>query len=123
MKRAFWFMGAMILVAVAAQAQTAEPAPTYDLKGLIDMAVKTLIPSLWLAVGPIAVAGITKLVNSMSTAYVPRPIQVILSGIVSAIGAGLSGDISPVTGMASGAIAQVYAATAPKTLLTEGPQK
>lgn len=115
----FFVLVGMMIVGAMAQAQTAEPAPTYDLKGLIDLAMKTLIPSLWVAVGPLAVAGITKIVNSMSTAYVPRSIQVILSSIVSAIGAGLSGDISMVTGAAMGAQAQLLAATQPKTLLTE----
>lgn len=106
-----------------AQEATIAPVAEPSWKPLLDMAIKSLIPALWMAVGPIAVAGITKAVNSLTTAYVPRPLQVVLSAIVAAVGAGLSGDPSvAITGAVSGGIGQVLAATNPATLRTEGPQ-
>lgn len=104
-----------------AQTPAAAPsAPWY--KALIDMALISLVPALWSAIGPIVVSWITKAVNSATTAYVPRPVQVILSALVTAIGAGLVGDPTGVaTAAVAGATGQVLAATNPESLRTSAP--
>lgn len=114
---------AMLPLLLFAQEATIAPVAEPSWKPLLDMAIKSLIPALWIAVGPVVVAGITSGVNKYAKAYVPRPIQVALSAMVAAVGAGLSGDMSvAITGAASGAIGQTLAATNPATLKTEGPQ-
>lgn len=100
-----------------AHAQEAPTPPAFDLKGLLDAAVHTLLPALWLAVGPMTVAAITAGVNSLSKQYVPRAIQVILSSVVTAVAVGLTGG-EAFQGLVAGAGAQALAATKPETLLT-----
>lgn len=89
-------------------------------KPLLDMALKSLVPALWVAIGPVMVAAITKGVNRVSTVYVPRPVQVVLSGLFTAIVAGLTGDATAaMQAVGTGMGAQVLAATPPNALLTE----
>ncbi len=104
------------LAGFAQEAPAAEPVAWW--KPLLDMGLNSLLPALWAAVGPVCVAFVTKGVNQLNT-RVPRPIQVILSSVIAAVGAGLSGDIAG-AGVAAigGGAAQVYAATKPETLLT-----
>ena len=102
-----------------AQEATIAPAVEPAWKQLLTMALNSLVPAVWVAVGPMAVAAITGLVNASAKKYVPRPVQVVLSGIMTAVVAGLSGDVvsaSQAVGMGMGA--QVLAATNPDTLLT-----
>lgn len=100
---------------VFAQDATPPAEPVSIWKAVLDMAMKSLVPALWVALGPLAVAGITKGINKVSTAYVPRPIQMILAALVGAVGTGLTGDPSLVATSVTG---QVLAATKPETLLT-----
>jgi len=118
-----WMMAVgAVLYAGLAFAQEAAVSAEPSWKPLLDMAIKSLVPALWMAVGPVAVAAITKQVNKYTMAYVPRELQVVLSGLIGAVGAGLTGSPEmAVTGMVGGASAQVYAATPPAKLLTEGP--
>lgn len=87
-----------------------------------------LIPVLWGAIGPVVIAAITKFVNRGLGVYVPRPLQVILSSIMGAVVAGLTGDVSGSAGPASiaasaaaGGTSQVYAQTRPETLRASQP--
>ncbi len=102
-----------------AQAGSVDPAaPWY--RALWQMALVSLLPALWSAVGPLATAGITKFVNASAQTYVPRPVQVILSACVAAIGAGLTGDPAGLAEAAiEGGTGQVLASTHPSTLLTD----
>jgi len=113
------FAMTFLVRAVWAQEAMLSPAPSDPWSMLMEMALKSMIPAIWVAVGPLAVAAITKGVNGLAGAYVPRSVQVILSGLVTAVAAGLAGDASGVaqavgTGMGS----QMLAATRPETLLT-----
>lgn len=105
-------------------AQESTPPATPWWKMLLDMAVLSVLPALWAAVGPTATAFITKGVNSLSSTYVPRSVQVVLSGMITATLAGLSGDPSGVVQAAvEGASGQILAATPPHVLLTEAPPR
>lgn len=100
-------------------AQDATPAAAPWWKAFVDMALVSLLPALWAAVGPTVTAVITKGVNTFAGTYVPRPAQVVLSGLITATLAGLSGDPAGMAQAAvQGASGQVLAATKPETLLT-----
>ena len=105
-------------------AQESASGPVSDplWKVMLTMAMTSLLPPLWAAIGPVMTAWITKQVNKASL-YVPRPVQVAVSALVTAALAGISGD--PVAmaqaGMA-GATGQVLAATNPETLRTSAPE-
>lgn len=106
-------------MAVAQDASTISPEPAW--KQILNMAISSLVPTIWVAVGPMMVAAITKGVNMVAGSYVPRPIQVVLSGLFTAIVAGLSGDPSMIAQAAgTGVGSQILAATKPETLLTSG---
>lgn len=115
----------LLLVVIPSAAWAEEPASSLgDLKGLAMM----LVPALWGAIGPMAMAGITKAVNGLVGAYVPRPVQVIVSSLLGAVVAGVAGDVSTAAGAASavgaavtGGTAQVYAGVKPETLHTSAP--
>lgn len=82
-----------------------------------------LVPLLWAQLGPIAVRAITSIVNKVSTQYVPREWQVILSAVLGAVISGLSGDDVPVMAVAagSGVVSQLYTMANPKTWRTSEP--
>lgn len=123
MMMGFTVMLGMIQMGMLAYAQDSAPVAESPWQAVMDMALKSLVPALWIALGPILVAGLTKVTNKYVNAYVPRPLQVILSALIGAIGAGLTGDTSSaVVGLAGGATAQVYAAAQPSSLLTEAKQ-
>lgn len=106
-------------VALAQDAPAAAAEPAW--KQLLTMAISSLVPAIWVAVGPMAVAAVTKGVNMIAGSYVPRPLQVVLSGLFTAIVAGLSGDVSMIAQAAgTGVGSQILAATKPETLLTSG---
>jgi len=107
-----------ILVALAASANAADAAKSevFDVKNLLLV----LIPSLWASMGPVIMAMLTKTVNSTVGAYVPRPLQVIVSSILGGLAASMAdgGATVAATALAGGA-SQVYAGVQPATLLTE----
>lgn len=114
-----------LAVAALVYAQESAPMPPgVELNGLLAI----LIPAVWGAVGPVAMAALTKLVNRTVGAYVPRPAQVILSSVFGAVMAGVTGDASTAVGAVStlgaavtGGTAQLYAAIAPERLRTSPP--
>lgn len=97
------------------------PAPAGQWwRPLVDMGLNSLLPALWAAVGPTIVALITAGANSLAV-YVPRSVQIVLSGAITAFLAGITGDPSiGAVGQAglAGISGQVLAATKPETLLT-----
>lgn len=108
----------------------APDAIKFDLKGILGLVVHTLLPAITIAFGPIAVAFITKGSNSLASKYIPREVQVMLSGVLTAALAGLTGDVSGAatavvtvgSGLGAGLVTQTLAATQPSTLLTEAPK-
>jgi len=101
-----------------AQQMTVKPDSDFDFRGLLTM----LLPAIWASVGPLVLSAITKVVNTTMHAYVPRPAQVIVSGIIGAVGAGLvDGGVSAAATAVSGGASQIYAATKPSTLRTTAP--
>jgi len=98
-----------------AQGAPLEPPNGLDARSILH----TLIPVLWASMGPLVMAALTKGVNQVSGRYVPRSLQVILSGLLGAIGAGFAdgGATVAATAIAGGAT-QVYAGVAPETLRT-----
>lgn len=109
-------------LAVVAAAQDATAAPVLDWKAILDMVLKAVVPAVWVAFGPIAVAFITKGVNKVAVAYVPRQVQVVLSGLLTAGLAGLTGG-DMASGLVQGGLSQTLAATNPSTLLTDPPKR
>lgn len=101
--------------------EAAAPAAAPLWKALLDMAIKSLVPALWVAIGPGFVVVVTAAVNKFAQAYVPREIQVVLAGLITATLAGLTGG-DPAAGMVQGVSAQTLAATHPDTLLTSAPK-
>lgn len=119
----FVFVTMLVLnLAISVYAQEPSPVEAQSWwKPLLDMAIKTLLPALWLAVGPMTVALVTAGLNKFSV-YVPREVQVILSAILTASAAAFTGG--DVSGMAAeGAAAQMLAATKPETLRTSAPER
>jgi len=93
---------------------------------MLENILHSILPPIWVALGPLLTAGITKLVNKVATTFVPRFVQTIISGVLMAAVAGLTGDMAGVDttialslGGVSGVTGQILAATSPKTLLTE----
>ena len=83
---------------------------------------------LWVAGGPVVTAAVTAWVNTIVHAYVPRPVQLVLSSIFGAIIAGMTGSLEGVDpsvaagiGGAAGLGAQAFAMLKPSTLLTSAP--
>lgn len=119
----------MVLIA------SAQPAPVQGgtaqgnmIQTLLGMVTTMLIPALWVSFGPVATKAITLIVNSWTKAYVPRQVQVPLSGILGAIMAGLTGDAAGVDpnvaasiGTAMGLGAQIFASTHPDTMTASAP--
>lgn len=102
-----------------AQDANAPGQPWY--KPLVSMLFMSVLPALWAAIGPLATSWITKQVNKVSV-YVPRPVQVVVSAVVTAGLAGLTGDPSGVVQAGvMGASGQILAATDPATLRTQSP--
>lgn len=97
------------------------------LKGLMMM-ILPLLPVLWQAVSPLAIAAITKGVNMVMSKYVPREVQVILASVLGGVLAGTAsaaaGDFNGVVTAGTtiaGGVSQVYTATPPEKLLTTAP--
>ena len=113
----------LLIADVYAQDKALSP-PDFDWHGLLMM----MIPSIWAAMGPVLIKGITASVNNFFGQYVPRPVQVIVSSILGALAAGLAGDAGSTatqvaaagTALAGGA-SQIYAATQPYKLHADPP--
>ncbi len=97
-----------------AQDATISAAPAKA--SLWDTVLKVLAPAVWVSVGPIVTAGLTRAVQSLAVAKVPAILQVILSSVFSAIAAGLTGtytdfpltgETAAMAGAGGGAVAQV----------------
>lgn len=91
-----------------------------DWKATFLQGSSLLVPLLWAQLGPIAIRAITSIVNGISTQYVPREWQVVLSAVLGAVVAGLSGESASVMALAGsgGAVAQLYTMANPKTWRT-----
>lgn len=93
--------------------------------------IALLLPVLWAKFGPIATTAITAFVNQVVGAYVPRPIQLILSAVITAVLAGFTSagegadlNTAEVVGGMTGLLGlgmQAYTSIQPKTLLTTAP--
>lgn len=64
-----------------------------DLSTLGMTVLNMVLPAIWAAVGPMATIAITAFVNNVVGKYVPRPVQLILASVISAITAGLTGSV------------------------------
>lgn len=88
-------------------------------KPLLQMLMFTVLPAFWSAIGPVATGWITKQANKLQM-FVPRELQVIVSGALMAAVAGFTGDPTLIMQAAGGGAAgQIIAATNPATLRTE----
>lgn len=108
-------VGALVSFAVQA-AEEAAPGTSggLDLNGSL---MNVLIPVLWASIGPLVISWITKAVNAVSGRFIPRQVQVVLSSVLGAIGAGLAdGGATIAATAATGAASQVYAGVQPETL-------
>lgn len=99
-----------------------------NMQTITDLLVAVVLPALWTAGGPVVTAAITAWVNAIPKAYVPRPVQVIISGLFTAVLAGMTGGLeglgmstSAGLGLAVGLGTQTFAALQPRTLLTSSP--
>lgn len=121
-------LGLILMMLVCSQMVAWAEEPPGAATGELNNLLTLLLPALWGAVGPLVMAAITRVVNGAFRAYVPRSLQVIVSSLLGAIVAGLTGDPSSAAGLASvigsavtGGASQVYAATKPETLRTSAP--
>lgn len=89
-----------------------------DWKATLLQGSSVMIPLLWSQFGPLVIRTITGVVNKISNQYVPREMQVMLSAILGAVIAGLSGDSTAVMALASGAGigSQLYTMADPKAM-------
>lgn len=100
------------------------------LPSILSMVTTMLIPALWVSFGPVATKAITLVVNSWTTKYVPRAVQVPLAGLLGAIIAGLTGDAAGIDpsiaagiGASVGIGGQVLASLHPDTMAASPPPK
>ena len=112
--------------------------PIYNFVGMVggpmgfnltSSLVVSLLSLLWSSVGPLASSAITAWVNTIVGKYVPRPVQIILSSVIGAVTAGLSGSmvgLDPLTatgiGFAGGLAGQTFVSLHPKTMLSSAPE-
>ena len=75
-----------------------------DVKGSLLQSSSLLVPLLWSQFGPLAIRFLTGLANQANR-YVPREWQQVVSGVLGALLAGLSGDSA--AGIGLGAVAGV----------------
>ena len=99
-----------------------------DIHIILNMLLTALLPALWTASGPVVTTAITAWTNSVVGKYVPRPVQVILSGVLTSVVAGLTGsmigldqNMAAGTGLAIGLGAQTFASLHPDTMLSSPP--
>jgi len=99
-----------------------------NMSTIFNLLLTTLLPVLWAASGPVITTAVTAWINSVVGAYVPRPIQLILSSVLTAIAAGLTGSVvgldattSAGIGAAMGLGGQAFASIQPGTMLATAP--
>lgn len=105
-----------------AHAQEAGQQGALDFGVLWRVVTPSVLQALWVAGGPMLTALLTAAVNRFAGLYVPRAVQVVLSGVLTAVAAGLTGTVEASAGFGDGVVGQLLAATNPKTLRTEAPQ-
>jgi hypothetical protein len=98
---------------------------------MVMSTILLVLPILWATFGPVITTAVTAFVNQVVGAYVPRPIQLIISSLISAVLAGFTvsgvgGDIHTAESIAAvagvlGLGTQAYASIHPATLLTTAP--
>lgn len=64
-----------------------------DISSIGNIFLHMILPALWVAIGPVATMAITSFVNTIVGKYIPRPVQLILSSVISAVTAGLTGTV------------------------------
>lgn len=99
-----------------------------DMHTIFTTLLSALLPVVWASVGPVATTAVTAWVNSVVGSYVPRPIQLILSSLLTAVTAGLTGSVlgldattSSGIGLAMGLGTQTFASISPKLMLATAP--
>jgi hypothetical protein len=99
-----------------------------DMNSIFRILLTAMLPAIWAAAGPVITTAVTAWVNQVVHAYVPRPIQLILSAVVTAVLAGLTGGVEGLDaitaagiGAAMGLGTQTFASIQPATLLTTAP--
>ena len=99
-----------------------------NIQNIMAILLSAMLPAIWAAAGPVATTAITAWVNSVVGRYVPRPVQLVLSSVIGAILAGLTGaaeGIDPTTaigiGAAAGLAGQTFVSIHPDTLLASPP--
>ena len=50
-----------------------------------------VLPAIWVSIGPVVTTAITATVNTVMKTYVPRSLQLILSSVIGAVVAGMTG--------------------------------
>lgn len=96
---------------------------------IFQILLTALLPALWAAFGPIATTAITAFVNQVVGKYVPRPVQLILSSLVTAVLTGLTGELEGLDtitavglGAATGLGMQAAVHLNPATMLATAPE-
>lgn len=125
----------ILSLAMALVAQAQEPIQGGAVQGnliqtALGMITSMLIPALWVSFGPVATKAITLVINSWTTKYVPRGIQVPIAGLLGAVMAGITGDAAGVDpniaagiGASVGIGGQVLASLHPDTMDASAPPK
>ena len=101
-----------------------------DLHTMGNMVLNMILPAVWATVGPVATMAITAFVNTVVVAYVPRPVQLMLASVISAITAGLTGSVEGIDpniavgiGASEGLGVQAALMMNPKKFLASAPEK
>lgn len=95
--------------------------------------ISLILPILWATMGPTITTAVTAFTNQVVGAYVPRPVQLIIASLITAVLAGFTvvgtgGDVATaesvgaVTGLL-GLGMQAHASIQPATLLATAPAK
>lgn len=99
-----------------------------DISSILKLFMAAVLPAIWAMSGPVITAAVTAWINTIVHAYVPRPVQLILSSLLTAILAGLTAQVEGLDattaagiGAAMGLGTQAFAGIQPKTLLTSAP--
>ena len=85
-----------------------------------------ILPILWSTAGPALVVMLTATANNLAKLYIPRAIQIVLSGMLGAIVAGLTGDGESVNaaavGLANGLAVQSALSMSPSKFLASAKE-
>lgn len=103
--------------AVQAFSQDGSAMEPFDWRGL----AAAMIPAVWAGLAPITVKYITWGIN-LAGPYVPRYVQVPIAGALGILASAWTGDVQTVaTTIATGGVAQTYAATEPHKMRADPP--